>query len=59
MSLSSRTFSSLFSTSGLMNAAGWIFCSVADPDPVPFLPLDPGSGMDKKLDQGHISESFE
>jgi hypothetical protein len=39
--------------------------SVADPDPVPFWPLDPGSGMGKKSESGsgmnnpeHISENL-
>jgi len=33
--------------------------SVADPDPVPFLPLEPGSGMDKNQATYHISERLE
>ncbi len=43
-----------------------ILYGVADPEPVPFWPLDPGSGMGKKSGSGsgmnnpdHISESLE
>ncbi len=50
----------------LPDHVGTLVSSVADPDPVPFYPLDPGSGIGKNQDRGsgmnipdYISESLE